>query len=118
MSLELSGATPGSGTLRLWCRGCIRPCQGLGEISIISSRSYDTCKLGCNSTTEKKFNISIGVQQLSKERILQEIAKCSVLCSNCHRKLHWDEKYNNMAHLADSSADSSKVGCGLGSTPP
>lgn len=24
----------------------------------------------------------------SKKRILEEIAKCSVLCSNCHKKLH------------------------------
>src|SRR5262252_1068828 len=27
----------------------------------------------------------------SKERILDEVAKCTVLCSNCHRKLHWEE---------------------------
>ena len=26
----------------------------------------------------------------SIERTLTEIAKCQVLCSNCHRKLHWN----------------------------
>lgn len=25
----------------------------------------------------------------SKERILEEISKCEILCCNCHRKEHW-----------------------------
>lgn len=28
----------------------------------------------------------------SKERILREIEKCVVICSNCHRKLHWKQR--------------------------
>jgi hypothetical protein len=27
-----------------------------------------------------------------KKRVLEEINKCEVLCSNCHRILHWEEK--------------------------
>jgi len=42
---------------------------------------------------EKEFDISAAVgSQYSKKRILVEISKCDVLCSNCHRILHWDER--------------------------
>lgn len=40
---------------------------------------------------QKDFNISTAVANgLSIDNIEKEIAKCDVLCSNCHRKLHWD----------------------------
>ena len=38
---------------------------------------------------EKDIELSLVVHQgWSKKRILNEIEKCDVLCSNCHRKLH------------------------------
>lgn len=41
----------------------------------------------------------IGVAQYmrkgwGKNRIMEEVAKCDVLCANCHRKLHAGDKYN------------------------
>ncbi len=46
---------------------------------------------------EKEINVSKAVDyNWSKQRILTEIAKCSVLCSNCHRKLHWQEKLSKI----------------------
>jgi len=38
---------------------------------------------------EKEFNISRAIKAgYSLERIKTEINKCSIKCSNCHRKLH------------------------------
>jgi hypothetical protein len=28
----------------------------------------------------------------SFESLMEEVSKCEVLCSNCHRKLHWQER--------------------------
>jgi hypothetical protein len=39
---------------------------------------------------EKKFNVSSVISSFkSKQRVLDEIAKCEVVCSNCHRTRTW-----------------------------
>ncbi len=42
--------------------------------------------------TTKEFSIGQKCRTYSKERIIAEIKKCICLCSNCHRKLHWEER--------------------------
>lgn len=41
---------------------------------------------------DKEFNISqaVIVLGLGKEKIIKEMAKCIIVCSNCHRKIHRD----------------------------
>lgn len=46
-----------------------------------------------NDPGEKEMTISNAVNgRWGKKRILAEMAKCTVLCSNCHNKLHWEER--------------------------
>jgi hypothetical protein len=41
---------------------------------------------------KKDMNISAAAHGgWSKERILKEMAKCQILCANCHSILHWEE---------------------------
>lgn len=40
-------------------------------------------------SSKKDINVSAALnRRYSKKRILEEISKCIVVCSNCHRKLH------------------------------
>lgn len=45
----------------------------------------------------KVNNIANLVRQWSIARLKTEIAKCDVLCANCHRKLHYKEKHGTIA---------------------
>jgi len=59
------------------------PCEICGE-------SEPVC-LDFHHLRDKKFNISEATYLLSLrniEELKNEIAKCQILCSNCHRKVH------------------------------
>ena len=42
--------------------------------------------------SRKSFNIGCSIARYSIKRIIKEIAKCDVLCANCHAKLHYNLK--------------------------
>lgn len=42
--------------------------------------------------TTKEGNISVMKRRGSRKALLEEIEKCDVLCSNCHRDLHYKER--------------------------
>lgn len=46
--------------------------------------------------TQKEYSVSSMVcGGWSIKRILEEISKCTPMCSNCHRKLHYDEDHKD-----------------------
>jgi hypothetical protein len=63
----------------VWEYKATNPCVDCGESNPIV---LDFDHLG-----DKEFSISLGVARgLGMKRIMEEIAKCDVLCANCHRK--------------------------------
>lgn len=76
--------TPRRKTLRAWFNGLkdSMSCRYCGE----------TCPQALDfhhrDPSEKAFSLSAQLESFSRKRILAEIAKCDVVCANCHRKLH------------------------------
>jgi hypothetical protein len=54
------------------------PCIDCGEA--------DPVVLEFDHLEAKEFNVSYGVRHLTWESVLAEIAKCDVVCANCHRR--------------------------------
>jgi len=42
---------------------------------------------------------TLRVAGYSLKRIALEIAKCIVLCANCHRIVHWDEEHKEIYEI-------------------
>jgi hypothetical protein len=50
----------------------------------------------------KEFNVSAGVTRASYERLLAEIAKCEVVCANCHAERTHQRKQARKGAQADA----------------
>jgi hypothetical protein len=62
------------------------------KCEICDEKRYWVLDFHHNNPDEKHDEVSILIRKGSKKKILEEIEKCSVLCANCHRDLHFNEK--------------------------
>lgn len=76
--------------IRRWFRAlkATMACEECGE------RSPECLHFHHRDPATKCFSLgqAAATGNLSKRRILAEIAKCRVLCANCHMKEHWLER--------------------------
>lgn len=62
----------------------------------ICEENHPAC-LDFHHNGEKDLDVSSMVSQgYSFKRIKEEIEKCNVWCSNCHRKYHFSEKFEGL----------------------
>lgn len=62
-----------------------KACESCGE------RAPECLQFHHDDPKTKRLTLADAVERgWSKERILDEVAKCRVLCANCHFKHHWN----------------------------
>lgn len=60
----------------------------------ICGETHPAC-LEFHHIDEKEEEISNMLSKYTEKEIMDEIKKCLIVCANCHRKLHWEEKHEN-----------------------
>lgn len=56
------------------------------------SESHPACIQFHHHNGDKSQNVSTLVASGNKQKVIDEIAKCTPLCANCHAKEHWRER--------------------------
>lgn len=78
----------------------------------ICGEERDVClEFHHDNPKEKEFRPSRGIYMYGKARIKRELDKCTVLCSNCHRVLHHNQRHpDNPFPLGEINAESGQFG--------
>lgn len=53
--------------------------------------SHPACIHFHHHNDDKEASVADLVRNKCKDRVIQEISKCTPLCANCHAKVHWKE---------------------------
>ena len=62
---------------------CVR--CGIADWRVLEFHHIDPC--------QKKMNVNVAWRQSAgRQAILDEIAKCELICANCHKIPHWEER--------------------------
>lgn len=91
---EIARAASRSSEIKLWYKSIKSSlsCARCGE------RHPATLQFHHRNRSEKDFSISAAIcRGLSVQTIEVEMAKCEILCANCHLKLHYEDTYNLLA---------------------